>query len=465
MTLDELVTSLQESYIGEYRTDKTELPPILLLPSEITVDVFAICVELTDVASWKTLQNLSHVCSLWRTLITQTPQLWMSLSYSWYRCDYGFSKILAEHIVRSNQSPLSLSLAVTSRDNMREGIFDVIAPAFHRLRAFHFTDAKFKDLAQLSQLSRYENIFPLLESLSFSHDILDEDGDAEHPFDPIILQTPILHDLTMSDIPAKFLEVTLAQAKTVTWHDTDYDPNAVKHVLLQCSNAETVDLMLRGWGATLRLSSSDSSTPAPMTVLPRLKSLFIEITNIEKADASPLFQSIYTPNLRHLRVKAEKDIAGWKQHSFVQFAARSLQNLVVLELSFSNPTSEMLPAIFAHCPNVEEFTSNALHQNVDLVLTSLISSALPRLTKVQILGLSMYISIEVFKLFLEDRWTHARRAGHLSRVNELKIECMLMYWAWMNPLRQELDAEASSYREEGMKIEFGAIYNLEGEHD
>lgn len=128
----------------------TLLPPVHRLPIELLIEIFLYCLPSgkREPNSIKPPLLLSQVCSSWRAVALQTPQLWNKISITTYRA-YGDCRPEAKHCSsvslaqswfrRAGDFPLHFYAVPRSADESAHLVLnDVLLPYSNRFRALHF---------------------------------------------------------------------------------------------------------------------------------------------------------------------------------------------------------------------------------------------------------------------------------------------------------------------------------------
>jgi hypothetical protein len=130
------------------------------IPREILARIFGL------VGTGSEVVPLTHACRRWRHIALRTPKLWTSLR------DRDVTNMLPVFIERSQETPLDVTVSISSDDTHRLKRFTDLQTASSHLRSFEVTiTGSFTDAVK-EALSHFHKPAPLLTTLSirFDHD-------------------------------------------------------------------------------------------------------------------------------------------------------------------------------------------------------------------------------------------------------------------------------------------------------
>jgi hypothetical protein len=315
---------------AQERLDSYE-PPILMLPNEITLEIFMrflpiypLCPPLTGLLS-PTL--LTHICRRWREIALDTPELWRVMKFSHY--SMISLNIAGLWLRRSHCSPLSIYIDECGgrRINLGE-VFAEIVP--HRARWEYLRI----DSDLMSYFSTIEGPMPLLRHLDLT---LGNDGDEDlavfHEFHNLpSLRTAILYNHAAANIILPWAQLTSLTLLKV------YSRECIP-ILQQTSNLEHCDLGL-----------VDVEGDPPDIVLPRLRTLVLQY---EYRPATKYIHIIIAPVLRNLEIP-ESSLGSTPIDALASFITKS-----GCELQEVHITGQRLIGRDTYCaafPSIQQFS-------------------------------------------------------------------------------------------------------------
>ncbi|KAJ7286323.1 hypothetical protein C8J57DRAFT_661924 [Mycena rebaudengoi] len=273
--------------------------PIRRLPTELLTDIFLLFIEdyvhFTSVNCRRAVLGLSQVSPYWRRVAHSTPRLWIFLYLrpkSKPTEDYlSSTKAWME---RSSPLPVSVHVGTTPPAMDLIGLMNVLLSAANRWKALNTT---FKSLQSFPQLP--SDAFPTLETISLNG----EDGRMYDLNVQAFTTAPRLHNVRLTpqigSVPMPWAQLT--------------GLDIADHSLTRC--LDTLGLCQNLVSATISISASGTlpSSPTKRT-LP-----FLTLSCGHNDYVSPLFDSLYLPNLESLRLST----ISWPADSLSRFLKQS----------------------------------------------------------------------------------------------------------------------------------------------
>ncbi|KAF8214169.1 hypothetical protein K438DRAFT_1803007 [Mycena galopus ATCC 62051] len=427
-----VLQDLEETRIAVERELYTIPFPVLMLPPEITAEIFVHCLPpFADLGVYHRIGNtplvsLMRVCRAWRDIALATPVLWSVMDFP-----YDSSPILPDpryvdelidrRLTRAGQRPLSFIIRATK---LREDVVflaNIIHRYSHRLRYLELVI----DEPQLDQLGLSVQNFPLLESASF-HCV--PQSDALHD---VFGNAPRLHEFRVNPIFRTSRSIYL----TLPWLQlTKFD--GVLNDLELFTDAPNL--------AEVTCSLEWSGVPYPQKTHIRLNSLAVKGGTLE------ILQYLTLTGLRHLDVSFEESgneleaflirsspplislsarvyDQGFDWNRSLTHVASTLQNL-----QLKSPSADLLKSLFPSWGSGFSFLSPSTFPNIrSLCLEDVASDngpsnfALVRFLYSQSDCLRSFRLVWDFSPFLDARYYHAPTgatetvdtiSGHLSRL-------------------------------------------------
>ncbi|KAF7348114.1 F-box domain-containing protein [Mycena sanguinolenta] len=297
-------------------------PAILLLPPEITVDIFHHCLPSPtpgfESHSWPSPQEapllLAQVCCQWRDISLSTPQLWASIAF-----EKGAIELLELWLSRTGNHPLTISLRAV--DEQR---------AFKFMQAIIRHNSRWQNVHLVLPLIAIRQLelscFPCLTRLA----LWTVGAGQWTRAPPVTIQgSPLLRYADIHFLPQ--FNLPLEQLTSLHFHHSLGVAQTVA-ILQRCPNLLELSSLNLGIG----------STPVfPPVELRFLRSL--------KTDDTRLFSSLTLPHLELLEILAAIDTAADALRPLI---ARSSCDLKFLSLRVHKATVPQLQRLLRTTPSV-----------------------------------------------------------------------------------------------------------------
>ena len=117
------VTSARNELLRRKDTTRPVLHPQRRIPNDVLLEIFQHCVDSASSRNYFSLNVapwvLTHVCSRWRTLITEHPSFWRKVDIRWINpaattSRRAFARHLIEQITRSRSAPKDVDIRSTT---------------------------------------------------------------------------------------------------------------------------------------------------------------------------------------------------------------------------------------------------------------------------------------------------------------------------------------------------------------
>ncbi|KAJ7756582.1 hypothetical protein B0H16DRAFT_1721648 [Mycena metata] len=226
------------------------LAPIRRIPPEILGEVFRLCgvMQVDDRFSQTHMADpaaapliLGHVCSLWRTVSQNTPQLWDRVCLRSNAITTHTFQFIRTLFIRSCSLPLNVHIFTPSNDNGRYvGLLWEFRDRLQHLRLLLNSDGP------LPTITPDHNSLPMLKSL-FIYVLEDDIGTNMKLTEALNLfqNAPLLRDLTLENdhMSLDLLNCPFPWSQLTSLRITmPIDAAAVRHILFQCVRLEQCSL-------------------------------------------------------------------------------------------------------------------------------------------------------------------------------------------------------------------------------
>ncbi|KAJ6589947.1 hypothetical protein DFH09DRAFT_1358996 [Mycena vulgaris] len=280
-------------------------PPILSLPPEITQRIFQASLPSTGAPNSTAQQPLSQqapllltqICSDWRDIALDTPELWQSIVVD-RSTGYVNPAMVRLWMSRAKNHPRDISFAT---QDPKRGTEFLVESMEHSQQ---WRDVELcLPLESFSDLAAHHGPFPFLRSLSLSL------GSETYNFS---LQTitirgaPLLREMTLTDLPFLAADIAWEQLTTLKMTALESETLLAIPVVRRCSNLVKLEVTIQG----------RHTSPDPPFTLPSLTALltagdsiipFITVPSLEQLDIrGPRFLSDMEPLTDSLRALLER---------------------------------------------------------------------------------------------------------------------------------------------------------------
>ncbi|KXN91369.1 hypothetical protein AN958_01026 [Leucoagaricus sp. SymC.cos] len=318
----ERLNSRKEHLRTGLESGRAFIAPIRRLHPEILQEIFRHCLPVAHNAVMDSREApllLRHVCSFWRRLADESPELWASIHVVIPpRTPYSTSQKPPPHEIsswlsRSGVLPLSISLASSvppmppteSLDPLDALYFEAISNPFKsrwkslwiNIPAFNWSNHFFrtfsaKDVPLLEQIHiqgpRDLDSTPLLNGPSFEREPLTREDS--------ILHAPRLRSIFVLPFGPGLLQLSLnwehITALNLSWNVFHY--HDLTKALLLCPNLEACVV------SSVDPRTVDLEEDVVAIALPKLRSLTIIDESDAESDISRLIRGLHAPDLRYL---------------------------------------------------------------------------------------------------------------------------------------------------------------------
>lgn len=329
--------------------DKLEalLSPIRLLPMEVIREIFTHCLEVNNydhVGSISIPLFLTHVCSSWRTIAINKPDLWTQIWVVIENDDKrpGWPAIVKLWVERSRELPLSFHIQESETHNHLknpDSVFfrtlDILTPQSHRWKSVELVNRNFQAVGEIEWFRKLpeRREFPLLESLTLQTRKMDAKETTR--LTEMMRASPRLHTVT-------WMVKTALSMPFLPW-------GQLTHLtLIFISSLGETQNIVRNSPLLQMLDMSIQMQLLPFH--PGPEGITITHTNLRTVylscagDLVPLLDSFTFPNVRDLTIDqiceahAEQMNGAWPREAFTAFLRRSrcaLQRFVLQNAFFT----------------------------------------------------------------------------------------------------------------------------------
>ncbi|KAF5353248.1 hypothetical protein D9756_008018 [Leucocoprinus leucothites] len=367
------------------------ISPIRRLHPEILQEVFKHCLPVAHNAVMCNREApllLGQVCTHWRRLSTNSPELWTSLNIIVAPVFAGVQKMppheeISAWLSRSGALPLSISLFSTySPTTSTEKIDPIHSPYIdildvyksrwksiwinipaHSFHTHFFSRFSASDVPLLEEIHVQGHLFPnsppLMHGPSFDLKNLSREDS--------ILRAPRLRSISVFPVGPQLLQIPLKweNITKLNLSRNIYHYYEVTRVLILCTNLEACVIS----SMELRGDAGDSTIDIS---LPRLQYLsIIDDLDIER-NISLLLKGLHTPNLRHLAYERRLHwtLPGYGLEEIIEtlsiFLKRLIHPLEEMELSADSILDYDVMQFLDLVPSVKRLALKSTGRPVDL---------------------------------------------------------------------------------------------------
>jgi hypothetical protein len=435
-----------ESSLDEYRS---LVAPIRRIPPEMLSEIFLHCLmDDTEILVAEAPLLLSFVCRRWRTVAISTPQLWSSVCVKSIRKGSISIEMLQIWLLRSCNSPLTLSVNAESFDDVvvARSYINALIPHCRRWQDVEFA----LPVSLLSMFNAVAGSLPLLQKLGLYIDTLD-------PFLDAFKVAPMLCDVTFAyDLSPTSIRLPWRQLKRC---DVQYSSASVCLYIMQ----QSVNLVHCKLECLRNRSEVFNQPEAPM-LRPHLRSL--QLTAGTPVDLASIMDSITAPALDKLEITQVSSIPSLlSQDHLSRFLTRSCCAIQCLRLYNIVITAGELIACLEVLPflvvlRVTElharsaFTSEMLDRLTRQKSTQTLSLLVPKLKNLTLSGI-FDVGDQAILDMVRSRWKITKpdvNGGideNAQRVESLKTFSLEISRAVL----PETIAQMALWRDEGLEVE------------
>lgn len=328
--------------------DKLEalLSPIRMLPMEVIREIFAQCLEVSNydyVASISIPLYLTQVCSSWRIIAINKPDLWTHISVVIENDDNkpGWPAIVKLWVERSKELPLSFRIQESDTHNHLKNpnsvffrALDILTPQSHRWKSVELVNRNFQAVGEIEWFRKLpeRREFPVLESLTLQTRKLDAKEAAR--ITEMMRASPRLHAVT-------WMVKTALSMPFLPWGQLTHLTLIFISSLGEAQNIVRNSPLLQMLDISIQLLPSQPD-PEGMTIThTNLRTVYLSCAG----NLVPLFTSFTFPNVSDLTIdqilEAHTDQVdgAWPHDAFTAFLRRSrcvLQRFVLQNAFFVN---------------------------------------------------------------------------------------------------------------------------------
>ncbi|KAJ7213716.1 hypothetical protein B0H12DRAFT_370273 [Mycena haematopus] len=312
--------------------------PVLILPTEITAEIFVCCFRIFEPlcipkCAGSAAITLGSVCRAWRDIVLATPILWSELKI---RFDHIGPRVaskpfLAECFIyrwlgRAGNRPLQLDFH-SSRDKFftLSRLRDIIHRWSHRVQYLHLDIRRPHDIGPLGLGS---TPFPLLQGATFGC------NPNSNPT-PIVLfgNAPRLRDLsvqfvgfTSSGLSFPWLQLTKFEGRIRDLGLFTLAPNLIEAKCTLDNDDDDFLVIAHGTLTSLTIGKNSIDILQYLT-LPALR--YLDVSNTESSHSFKPFLARSSPPLASLSIRGDTD--RWRQ--CIPLVARTLNSLEIARVS------------------------------------------------------------------------------------------------------------------------------------
>ncbi|KAF8882579.1 hypothetical protein BD779DRAFT_919926 [Infundibulicybe gibba] len=266
------------------RVHKAISSPLRSFPLELLATIFAEFITITRYSYPRRsspLLLLMSICSRWRTIVLETPQLWTRI--------WGAPPAINSWIARSRELPLHLELELDSPDLYP--VLEALVPHAHRWERVRFSCAGLNSLLVLERVRTH------LHSLKTLHLHF---GSAAGTID-FCEVAPQLTDVGLTGIYGPIIiKLPWEQLRSCTLDNSEF----ALDVLQRARNLQTCRLVMTY--ITVDNIGAWSSTPGDPHSCPGLDTLIV-CWSTDDPNINTFFSSITLPSLRTLEIDFDSD--------------------------------------------------------------------------------------------------------------------------------------------------------------
>lgn len=326
--------------------DKLEalLSPIRMLPMEVIREIFTQCLEVSNydcVASISIPLYLTHVCSSWRTIAINKPDLWTHISVVIENDDNkpGWPAIVKLWVERSKELPLSFRIQESDTHNHLKNpnsvffcILDILTPQSHRWKSVELVNRNFQAVGEIEWFRKLpeRREFPVLESLTLQTRKLDTKEATR--ITEMMRASPRLHTVT-------WMVKTALSMPFLPWGQLTHLTLIFISSLGEAQNIVRNSPLLQMLDISIQLLPAQSDLEGMTITHTNLRTVYLSCAG----NLVPLFDSFTFPNVRDLTIdqilEAHTDQmdGAWPHDAFSAFLRRSrcvLQRFVLQNAFF-----------------------------------------------------------------------------------------------------------------------------------
>ncbi|KAF7346015.1 hypothetical protein MSAN_01827400 [Mycena sanguinolenta] len=373
------------------------LSPIYAMPAELLAEIFERAID--EETHIEDVFRMSQVCSDWRQVAHNTPQLWTGPLY--VTLDNKGDKREQAHtdgwkawLARSAALPIPITLALESADIYHDLLGEVLKTAF-RWRSFQL-DFPSHGLLLLRRVAQHA--LDSLEELDLG------DRDFFEPLGgviPTFTSAPRLRKLKMCIFSSPPILVPWANLTDLTLRYCS-SPDVALDVLAPCLGLTRLSVRTLGWPVPPR-ARQDTLT------LTHLHTLSFALFGTAK-NFAPFFGNLSAPALQELWLNFG-GMQGWENWTETTFTTFQLQapNITRLDLEYADLTSDEFRAVLLHAPSLTHLKLFRCSCFDDATMTALrykegIATLVPRLHNLVLEGMVHRVSDDILAEMIASRW-------------------------------------------------------------